>query len=53
MDGLTMKNGRMVSTRPDGISGIQEAAEIKKAMKRAKKISMIADGITLAKARDM
>jgi len=52
MDGLTIKNGRLVNNRPTGVTGIQEAAGIKKAMKRAKKVSMIADGITLAEARE-
>ena len=51
MDGLTVKNGRLVNERPNGVTGIQQAADIKKTMKRAKKISMIADAINLADAR--
>jgi hypothetical protein len=52
MDGLTVKNGRLVNERPNGVTGIQQAADIKKTMKRAKKISMIADAINLADARE-
>ena len=52
MDGLTVKNGRLVNERPNGVTGIQQAADIKKTMKRAKKISMITDAINLADARE-
>ena len=51
MDGLTVKNGRLVNNRPDGISGIQEACMIKKSMKRAKKIDMMAEAIDVSKMR--
>jgi len=30
MNGLDVKNGRLINNRPNGISGIQEAAMIKK-----------------------
>ena len=45
--GLEVKNGRLINNRPDGISGIAEAAEIKKAMKRAQKIEMYSDAVAL------
>ena len=36
--GLDVEKGRLINNRPDGISGIAEAAIAKKAMKRAQKI---------------
>ena len=51
MDGLTVKNGRLINNRPDGITGIQEACMIKKSMKRAKKIDMMAEAIDVSKMR--
>ncbi len=48
MDGLTIKNGRLINNRPNNITGIQEAANIKKAAKRARKMEEIAEGIRLA-----
>ena len=41
MGGLTVKNGRLVNDRPNGMTGISEAAMLKKAVKREKKVSMI------------
>lgn len=52
MGGLTVKNGRLVNDRPNGMTGISEAAMLKKAVKREKKVSMIADGIIRAKMRE-
>lgn len=46
--GLTVKNGRLVNERPAGISGIQQAANIKRTIDRSRKVDMIADGINLA-----
>jgi hypothetical protein len=34
MDGLTMKDGRLINDRPVGISGISQAAMLRKANKR-------------------
>ncbi len=48
MDGLTIKNGRLINNRPNNITGIQEAANIKKAAKKARKMEEIAEGIRLA-----
>lgn len=44
---LTVKNGRLINNRPNGISGIQQAVEIKKAMKKADKIEMMAQAVAL------
>ena len=46
-DGLTMKNGRLINERPNGITGIQEALNIKKTLKRAEKIQMYSEAVSL------
>lgn len=46
-DGLTIKNGRLVNDRPDGVSGIQEAIDIRKKLKEAKKIAMYSEAVSL------
>jgi hypothetical protein len=45
--GLDVEKGRLINNRPDGISGIAEAAIAKKAMKRAQKIEMYSDAVAL------
>ena len=50
MDGLTIKNGRLINNRPNGMTGIEEAAKIRKAVKRAKKMEEIAEGIRMAES---
>jgi hypothetical protein len=37
--GLTVKDGMLINNRPDGQTGIAQAAQLKKAMHRAEKIS--------------
>ena len=51
MGGLTVKDGRLINDRPNGVTGIAQAAGIRKAMCRAKKVDMMADGIELAEGR--
>ena len=51
MGGLTVKDGRLINDRPDGVTGIAQTAGIRKAMYRAKKVDMMADGIELAEGR--
>ena len=51
VEGLYVQDGRLINGGPDSMTGIQPAAMLKKSMKRAKKISMIADGIELANMR--
>jgi len=46
-DGLTIKNGRLINDRPNGISGIQEAVQIKKDQKKAKKLEMYSEAVSL------
>lgn len=50
--GLKVKDGRLINDRPVGKSGLEEAAEIRQAMKRNEKTNMIADGIERAKMRE-
>jgi hypothetical protein len=49
--GLDVQGGRLINNRPDGISGIAQAAIAKKAMKHADKVNMIADGVSLGYLR--
>jgi hypothetical protein len=48
MNGLTIKNGRLINDRPDGMTGIQQAANMKRIVDEDRKIKMIADGIERA-----
>ncbi|MCP4552044.1 MAG: hypothetical protein GY834_08425 [Bacteroidetes bacterium] len=50
MDGLTVKNGRLVNERPIGMTGIQQAANMKRIIKEDRKIKSIADGIERAES---
>ena len=51
LGGLKVDKGRLVNDRPNNMTGIAEAAMLKKAMKRAKKVDMMADAIELAEGR--
>jgi tryptophan synthase alpha subunit len=46
-DGLTIKNGRLVNDRPNGMTGIQEALDIKKSLKKAKKLEMYSEAVSV------
>ena len=48
VNGLYVKNGRLINDRPYSMTGIQKAAEMKKAAKRARKMEEIASGIRMA-----
>jgi len=50
MNGLNIKNGRLINERPVGMTGIQQAANMKRIIKEDRKIKMIADGIERAEA---
>ena len=52
MDGLNIKNGRLVNDRLPGETGIAQAARYCKMKKRSEKISMLADAINLADMRE-
>jgi len=51
VDGLYVKNGRLINGRPDSITGIQQAANIKRMIDRQKQSDMIADGIEKSEMR--
>jgi len=51
-DGLTVKDGRLINNRPDGKNGIEKAAELRKAIKRAEKIEMISEGVALGNMKE-
>jgi hypothetical protein len=42
---LTVRNGRLINNRPNSVTGIQQAAQIKKDMKREQKIQMMAEAV--------
>jgi len=48
---LTVRNGRLINTRPNGQTGIQQAAQVKKDMKREKKIAMMEEAMYRAEMR--
>jgi hypothetical protein len=48
---LTVRNGRLINTRPNDITGIQQAVKIKKEMKKAEKIQMMSDAFYQAEMR--
>ncbi len=51
MDGLTIKNGRLINMRPDGMSGIEQASLHTHKMTRQHNSDTIADGLERAKMR--
>lgn len=50
--GLYVKQGRLMNERPCGMTGIQEAARIRKMKHDAEKAEIIANGISLAEMRE-
>jgi hypothetical protein len=48
VDGLYVKNGRLINERRDGETGIAQASRIKRSVKNDRKINRIAEGIELA-----
>jgi hypothetical protein len=42
---LTIRNGRLVNTRPNDVTGIQQASQIRKDLKREQKIQMMSEAI--------
>ena len=51
MNGLKVQNGRLINEAPDGMTGIAQAAKIRKEMKHAKKVAMIAEGVSLGELK--
>jgi hypothetical protein len=44
---LTVKNGRLINNRPNSVTGIQQAVQIKKDLKKAEKIQMYSEAVSL------
>jgi hypothetical protein len=42
--GLTVKDGMLINNRPDGQTGIAQLAQMRKSMKNAEKVSIVARG---------
>ena len=49
--GLTVNGGMLINNRPDGQTGIQQAAVAKKIIKRAEKVQMMAESVFLGNIR--
>lgn len=49
--GLQVNDGMLINNRPDGMTGIAKAAEVKKMMKRSEKISTYAEAVALGNMR--
>jgi len=45
--GLSVRNGRLINNQPDGVTGIQQMAKMRKELKNAKKVAQIAEGTRL------
>tara|TARA_R110000803_G_scaffold145933_3_gene211740 strand:- start:25717 stop:25905 length:189 start_codon:yes stop_codon:yes gene_type:complete len=52
MGGLTVKDGRLINNRIDGLSGIAQANNLRNMKHRYEKVSIISDGIVLGKAKE-
>jgi hypothetical protein len=50
--GLNVKDGMLINNRPDGQTGIQQLAQIRKSMKRAEKVSMYSEAIMIGNMGD-
>jgi hypothetical protein len=50
--GLTVRNGRLINNRPDGQTGIAQAADIRRSMKQAEKIMVVAKGTAMGEMMD-
>tara|TARA_R100001594_G_scaffold11802_8_gene26486 strand:+ start:547 stop:753 length:207 start_codon:yes stop_codon:yes gene_type:complete len=48
MDGLRVKDGRLINDRPEPVSGISKAAALRREFKSSRNIRDIAAGIELA-----
>jgi hypothetical protein len=46
--GLTVKDGMLINNRPDGQTGIAQLAQMRKSIKSAEKISIIARGNSMS-----
>ena len=49
--GLTVNNGMLINNRPDGQTGIQQAASAKQVVRRMEKVQTMAEGVFLGNLR--
>ena len=49
--GLTVNKGMEINNRPDGQTGIRQAADVKKVVKKAEKVQMMAEAVFLGNIR--
>ena len=49
--GLSVSDGMLINNRPNGVTGIRQAADVKKAMHNAEKTERIANGVFLGNMR--
>jgi len=47
VSGLSVKDGMLINNRPDGRTGIAEAVELKKAIHKSEKISVMSDAFMI------
>ena len=43
--GLNVSDGMLINNRPDGMTGIRQAADMKKVVKKAEKVQMMAEAV--------
>jgi hypothetical protein len=48
---LTVRNGRLINNRPNSVTGIQQAAQVKKDLNKAKKLDMYSEAVALGIAK--
>ena len=49
--GLSVNDGMMINNRPDGVTGIRQIADLKKSVKKAEKVQMMAESVYLGNIR--
>lgn len=50
--GLTVKDGMLINNRPTSTSGIQQAVDLKKTLKRAEKIQTMSEAVALGSLKE-
>lgn len=50
--GLSVECGMLINNRPNSTTGIQQMAEMKKALKRAEKISYLSEAVALGNIKE-
>ena len=48
---LTVRNGRLINNRPNDITGIQQAAQVRKQIKKQEKIAIMEEAMYRAEMR--